>query len=98
MVNTLSLLEQQKNAISLRTLLNVRSFHGNGLTYTTSAEEWEKSFEQCDVFVIIGKILLENLRHGLMRITSIDLLIFDECHHTSGDSDYNSIMREFYYQ
>jgi len=59
---------------------------------------WRIELRRRDVFVIIDKILLGLLRHGIMRIEEISLLIFDECHHASGQSDYLLIMKEFYYQ
>ena len=59
---------------------------------------WRIELKRRDVFVIIDKIMLELLRHGIMRIEEISLLIFDECHHTGGQSDYSLIMREYYFQ
>eukprot|EP01022_Parablepharisma_sp_SALTPOND_P000795 TRINITY_DN105056_c0_g1_i1.p1 TRINITY_DN105056_c0_g1~~TRINITY_DN105056_c0_g1_i1.p1 ORF type:complete len:1132 (-),score=86.42 TRINITY_DN105056_c0_g1_i1:9000-12395(-) len=97
-VNTTSLLHQQANTIKKQTLLKVGKYHGNQARYSVDPEEWRKEFKNKDVFVIMGKILLENLRHGLVNINQIDLLIFDECHHAGGNHDYNSIMKEFYFK
>jgi len=97
-VNTISLLKQQAKVIEKQTLLNVGKYYGkNGGKFTMSPDKWEKEFKKNDVFVIISKILLENLRHGMMKINDIDLLIFDECHHAQDNCDYNNIMREFYF-
>ncbi len=63
-----------------------------------SSARWRQELKRHDVFVIIDKILLELLRHGMMRIEEISLLVFDECHHTEGLSDYALIMKEFYFQ
>lgn len=59
---------------------------------------WRIELKRRDVFVVIDKILLELLRHGIMRIEQISLLVFDECHHANGQSDYLLIMKEFYFQ
>ncbi len=59
---------------------------------------WRNELRRHDVFVMIDRILLSLLRHGMMRIEEISLLIFDECHHAEGLSDYSTIMKEFYYQ
>jgi len=63
-----------------------------------SYTKWREELRKKNVFVIIDKILLELLRHGMMKIEEISLLIFDECHHAEGLSDYALIMKEFYYQ
>ena len=63
-----------------------------------SHSRWRQELCKHDVFVIIDKILLELLRHGMMSISEISLLVFDECHHAEGLSDYALIMKEFYFQ
>eukprot|EP00826_Nyctotherus_ovalis_P042741 TRINITY_DN4444_c0_g3_i1.p1 TRINITY_DN4444_c0_g3~~TRINITY_DN4444_c0_g3_i1.p1 ORF type:complete len:141 (+),score=36.02 TRINITY_DN4444_c0_g3_i1:167-589(+) len=96
-VYTTSLLRTEAEWIKRWTLLKVGKYHGNEGKYT-NCEEWNKEFEKRDVFVITGKVFVEYLRHGLIQMPLIDLLIFDECHFASGNSDYNNIMKEYYFQ
>ena len=48
--------------------------------------------------VVMAKKFYDLLMHGFIKIESIDLLIFDECHHTDQDHLYNLIMKDFYFQ
>jgi len=35
--------------------------------------------------------------HGFTNMADIDLIVFDECHHTDQDHLYNLIMRDFFF-
>jgi len=96
-VNTTSLLQQLTKQLKNLTILKVAKYHGNETKYTNS-KEWNKEFVKHDVFIIIAKVFLEYLRHGLVQMSLIDLLIFDDCDFASGNSDYNNIMKEYYFQ
>ena len=50
-----------------------------------------------DVLVVMAKKFYDLLMHGFIKIENIDLLIFDECHHTDQDHLYNLIMKDFYF-
>lgn len=53
--------------------------------------------ERCQVIVSTPVIFLTLLRHAVITMDSIDLLIFDECHHCNGNHPYSYIMTEFYH-
>lgn len=81
------------------THLSVGRFHGGPKhkKYYTDYETWRKQFEKHDVIVIKAKEFYNLLMHGFINMKEINLLIFDECHHTDQDNLYNLIMKDFYY-
>lgn len=44
------------------------------------------------VLVMTPQILLNNLRHSFFKLSMINVLVFDECHHASGNHPYAGIM------
>lgn len=45
----------------------------------------------------MAKKFYDLLMHGFIKMEEINLIIFDECHHTDQDHLYNLIMRDFFY-
>ena len=54
-------------------------------------------WEKYNIFIAIPTILYKLLSRGFLKISEINMLIFDECHHTGADHPYNKIMNEFYF-
>lgn len=50
-------------------------------------------FFSLQVFVMTPEILYQNLHHRFMTMESIELLIFDECHHARKHHRYACIMQ-----
>jgi len=49
-----------------------------------------------DILCFTPQILVNNLDKGTVKsITEFSLLVFDECHHTKGDTAYNKLMRKY---
>lgn len=49
-----------------------------------------------DVVVLTAQILVNCLKNNEVRLSDIDLLIMDECHHTTQNHPYNAIMLEYH--
>ncbi|KAI4385111.1 hypothetical protein MLD38_003171 [Melastoma candidum] len=49
------------------------------------------------VLVMTAQILLNILRHSIIKMDSIHLLILDECHHAVKKHPYSLVMSEFYH-
>jgi endoribonuclease Dicer len=49
------------------------------------------------VFVMTAQILLNILRHSIVRMEAIHLLVLDECHHAVKKHPYSLVMSEFYH-
>ena len=83
-IPTQNLVEQQANTIDRYTDLNVGRYHGGQKQgrYYTDIGAWQEEMARQDVLVVMAKKFYDLLMHGFIKISSIDLLIFDECHHT----------------
>lgn len=46
---------------------------------------------------MVHDIFLTMLRVGAIRISQVDLIIFDECHNAVKNDQYAQIMKEFYF-
>ena len=53
---------------------------------------WRDEFNKHEVLVMTHQILLNNILHGYIRPSNINLLILDECHHTGKNHPYKRIM------
>lgn len=98
-VPTIPLVCQQAWYIRANSPLNVAYFWGgNGDRNSASRESWTAIFSKADVIVLTAGMLLSLLDKGVVAITSISLIIFDECHHTKKDHPYNLVMRNHYHR
>nr|ABV31244.1 dicer-like 1 [Physcomitrium patens] len=61
------------------------------------ARRWQREFDTRDIFVMTAQILLNILRHSIVRMEAIHLLILDECHHAVKKHPYSLVMPEFYH-
>ncbi|KAK1360670.1 hypothetical protein POM88_045144 [Heracleum sosnowskyi] len=50
------------------------------------------------VLVMTPQILLNALRHSFVKLETIKILLFDECHHARGRHPYACIMTEFFHR
>ncbi|KAF8722027.1 hypothetical protein HU200_022652 [Digitaria exilis] len=97
LVPTVVLVGQQARVVEAHTDLRVRQFYGEMGVDFWSADTWRQALDGAEVLVMTPQILLDNLRHSFFRLRDIALLIFDECHHASGNSPYACILKEFYH-
>lgn len=94
---TVALVQQQARVIGDSIDFKVGSYCGGSKRLKTHAE-WEKEIEKYEVLVMTPIILQRCLSHCFIKMDSIALLIFDECHHAQVKSGhpYAEIMRIFY--
>lgn len=59
---------------------------------------WEEQFSHNMVIVCTAEILYSCLQHSFIRMSQINILIFDEAHHAKGEHPYARIMKHFYMQ
>ncbi|XP_071489889.1 antiviral innate immune response receptor RIG-I-like [Diadema antillarum] len=56
----------------------------------------EVLLEENSVVVLTAQILVDALVKGQVFLKDIDLIIFDECHETKKDSQYNKVMKKYF--
>ncbi|KAF4352221.1 hypothetical protein F8388_003618, partial [Cannabis sativa] len=90
---TVALVQQQAKVIEESVDFKVGICCGS-----TKQAYWKKNIKQYEVLVMTPDILLHCLSHCNIKMDSIALLIFDECHHAQIKSNhsYAGIMRSFY--
>ena len=93
-----ALIEQQKNAISINLNIDVGTIQGRkNKKAKNDLNTFRKMWESFNIFVAIPTIIYKLLSKGFLKISEIDMIIFDECHHAIADHPYNKIMNEFYF-
>ncbi|CAH3192487.1 unnamed protein product, partial [Porites evermanni] len=95
LVNTVPLAIQQEKVIHIHTDLKVRNYVGAMGVDVWDKNEWEKEFSENSVLVMTAQIFLNLLLHGYIKLSQVNLLIFDECHHAKKSHPYKQITEFF---
>ncbi|KAF6137646.1 hypothetical protein GIB67_030538 [Kingdonia uniflora] len=88
---------QQAEVIRERTGYKVGHYCGEMGQDFWDARRWQREFESKQVLVMTAQILLNILRHSIIKMDAIHLLILDECHHAVKKHPYSLVMSEFYH-
>ncbi|KAK1365543.1 Helicase ATP-binding domain-containing protein [Heracleum sosnowskyi] len=83
LVPTVVLVSQQAEVIETHTDLKVGKFWGEMGVDFWNAADWKKQ-QEFEVLVMTPQILLNSSRHSFIKLETIRVLIFDECHHARG--------------
>ncbi|KAL3639558.1 Dicer-like protein 1 [Castilleja foliolosa] len=97
LVPKVPLVYQQAEVIRERTGYQVGHYCGEMGQDFWDARRWQREFESKQVLVMTAQILLNILRHSIIKMESINLLILDECHHAVKKHPYSLVMSEFYH-
>ncbi|URE26504.1 hypothetical protein MUK42_18017 [Musa troglodytarum] len=97
LVPKVPLVYQQAEVIRERTGYKVGHYCGETGQDFWDARRWQREFESKQVLVMTAQILLNILRHSIIKMESIHLLILDECHHAVKKHPYSLVMSEFYH-
>ncbi|KAG7595538.1 P-loop containing nucleoside triphosphate hydrolase [Arabidopsis suecica] len=97
LVPKVPLVYQQAEVIRNQTCFQVGHYCGEMGQDFWDARRWQREFESKQVLVMTAQILLNILRHSIIRMETIDLLILDECHHAVKKHPYSLVMSEFYH-
>ncbi|KAL5572243.1 hypothetical protein UlMin_021840, partial [Ulmus minor] len=87
----------QAEAIRERTGFQVGHYCGEMGQDFWDARRWQREFDSKQVLVMTAQILLNILRHSIIKMDAIHLLILDECHHAVKKHPYSLVMSEFYH-
>ncbi|XP_042041645.1 endoribonuclease Dicer homolog 1-like [Salvia splendens] len=97
LVPKVPLVYQQAEVIRERTGFLVGHYCGEMGQDFWDARRWLREFESKQVLVMTAQILLNILRHSIVKMEAINLLILDECHHAVKKHPYSLVMSEFYH-
>lgn len=97
LVPKVPLVYQQAEVIRERTGFQVGHYCGEMGQDFWDARRWQREFENKQVLVMTAQILLNILRHSIVKMEGINLLILDECHHAVKKHPYSLVMSEFYH-
>ncbi|XP_022770647.1 endoribonuclease Dicer homolog 1-like isoform X3 [Durio zibethinus] len=97
LVPKVPLVYQQAEVIQERTGFQVGHYCGEMGQDFWDARRWQHEFETKQVLVMTAQILLNILRHSIIKMEAINLLILDECHHAVKKHPYSLVMSEFYH-
>lgn len=97
-VPTKPLAYQHASTISAHTDLKVKVYTGDHNVDEWTKEAWIEEFKKNQVLVMPGEILRQIVTHGILPLSRINLLIFDECHWAgtgTGAHPYAQIMEVY---
>ena len=81
--------------IKKHTDLKVKHYVGEMGVDLWNKNKWENEFNENNVLVMTAQIFLNLLHHGFIKLSQVNLLIFDECHHAKKSHPYKQIMNRF---
>lgn len=97
LVPKVPLVYQQAEVIREQTGYNVGHYCGEMGQDFWDTRRWQREFETKQVLVMTAQIMLNILRHSIIKMECIHLLILDECHHAVKKHPYSLVMSEFYH-
>ncbi|KAH9627009.1 hypothetical protein KSS87_020660 [Heliosperma pusillum] len=97
LVPKVPLVYQQAEVIREQTGYNVGHYCGEMGQDFWDTRRWQREFDTKQVLVMTAQILLNILRHSIIKMEYIHLLILDECHHAVKKHPYSLVMSEFYH-
>lgn len=96
LVEKVALCFQQYNVLRSNLEHPVAKFHGEIAASLRTKEQWDTQVQDNMVIVCTAQILLDLLNNGFVNMNQINLIVFDEAHHTKKSHPYARIVREHY--
>ncbi|KAK7755559.1 Dicer-like protein 1 [Diatrype stigma] len=94
-VDKVSLAYQQYEVLKCNLDYKIARFYGSA-DHLENTEFWKKQIEENMIIVCTADILLTCLHRAFVTMAQINLLIFDEAHHTKKNHPYARIIKDFY--
>ncbi|KAL7627847.1 Dicer-like protein 1 [Parahypoxylon ruwenzoriense] len=96
LVDKVALVLQQYEVLKANLDHPIERFYGDIGDSMLSYDFWKQKAEGSMVIVCTAAILLSCLHHSFIKMEQINLLIFDEAHHTKKNHPYARIIKDFY--
>ncbi|UNI16858.1 Dicer-like protein 1 [Purpureocillium takamizusanense] len=96
LVEKVALCFQQYSVLKANLEHPIDKFHGEIAGIMRTKAFWDKRFSESMVIVCTAQILLDCLNSGFIQMQQINLLIFDEAHHTKKNHPYARIIKDHY--
>ncbi|UJR36873.1 hypothetical protein I4U23_029586 [Adineta vaga] len=95
LVKTVELGRQHYNTIDSHLKLEIIAYADSPQIRLQDREKWMKIFEKYKILIFTAQTYVNLLQHGLCSLNQVNLLIFDECHHASGNDPYTTVMKQY---
>ncbi|XP_030375295.1 endoribonuclease Dicer isoform X2 [Scaptodrosophila lebanonensis] len=95
MCNTVELARQQAICIKKLTSLKVGFYVGERDVDYWEPKKWDEEIKENQVLVGTAQVMLDLVLQKRLGLGSISIVIFDECHHGTGQHPYHEFMRLF---
>ncbi|KAI1081615.1 hypothetical protein F5B20DRAFT_588229 [Whalleya microplaca] len=96
LVDKVVLVLQQYEVLKANLDHPIERFYGDLAGATLTQDFWKEKTKDTKVIVCTAAILLACLHHSFIRMDQINLLVFDEAHHTKKNHPYARIIKDFY--
>ncbi|KJR82385.1 endoribonuclease Dicer [Sporothrix schenckii 1099-18] len=97
LIDKVALVFQQHAVLECNLSQPVAKFSGDKSDMRWSSKDfWDATLQEHMVIVCTADILLKCLHHSYICMDQINLLIFDEAHHTKKNHSYARIIKDFY--
>ncbi|UJR09291.1 hypothetical protein I4U23_013534 [Adineta vaga] len=96
LVKTVQLACQQSDYIRAQTDLIIGRYFGELGVDRWKEEDWAEEFENHQVLIFTAKVFLDVIDHDYFSLNYVNLIIFDECQHATGENPYASLMNKHY--
>lgn len=96
LVPSVTLVFQQHAVLESNLDHKIARFCGSMSTDSWSQAVWDQHFSENRVIVCTADILLHCLARGYITIRQINLLVFDEAHHTKKNHAYAKVIKDHY--
>lgn len=96
LVDKVALVYQQHAVLECNLGHSVAAFSGDSVRSVWNKPFWDQQFAKHEVIVCTAEILNKCLQSAYIRIEQINLLIFDEAHHTKKNHPYARIIKDHY--
>ncbi|KAL2153195.1 hypothetical protein VTH82DRAFT_4350 [Thermothelomyces myriococcoides] len=94
-VDKVALVFQQHAVLTCNLDYPIEKFCGD-MVENVSEDFWRKTFDENMAIVCTADILHQCLSHSYIRMDQVNLLVFDEAHHTKKNHPYARIIKDFY--